>query len=52
MAAIQSLAVRAENIEVSVDALLAMHQDRDELVRSFATRVKGQASTCQFTHVG
>lgn len=47
MAAIKLLAVRAENIEVATDALLAMHQDRDELVRSFATRVKGQAATCQ-----
>lgn len=49
LAAIKLLAVRAENIEVATDALLAMRQDRDELVRSFATRVKGQAATCQLT---
>lgn len=44
--AIKLLAVRAENIEVATDALLAMKQDRDELIRSFAT---GQAATCQLT---
>ena len=44
---IKLLAVRAENIEVATDALLAMRQDRDEQIRSFATRVKGQAATCQ-----
>lgn len=49
LAAIKLLAVRAENIEVATDALLAMKQDRDELVRSFATRVKGMAATCQLS---
>ena len=43
------LAMRAENIEVATDALLAMKQDRDEQIRSYATRVKGQAATCQLT---
>lgn len=40
LAAIKLLAVRAENIEVATDALLAMHQDRDELVHV--------AETCLF----
>lgn len=49
LAAIKLLAVRAENIEVATDELLAMKQDRYKLIRSFATRVKGQAATCQLS---
>ena len=30
-------------------ALYAMHQDRDEPVRTFAARARGQARTCKFT---
>ena len=30
-------------------ALYAMHQERDEPVRTFAARASGQARTCRFT---
>ena len=49
LAAIRTLAVREESPMVSRAALYAMHQDRDEPVRTFAARARGQARTCKFT---
>ena len=48
IAAIKKLAVRAENIIVARVRLLNMKQDRDEPVRSFVARLKGQAGTCKY----
>ncbi len=47
--AIQKLAVRVENIMVARVTLHDMQQDRDEPVRVFCSRLKGQADVCQFT---
>ena len=41
--AIKSLAVREENAMVARMHLLSMQQDRDEAVRNFAARLRGQA---------
>ena len=49
LAAIRTLAVREESPMVARAALYAMHQDRDEPVRTFAARARGQARTCKFT---
>ena len=49
LAAIRSLVVREESPMVPRASLYAMHQDRDEPVRTFAARAKGQARTCKFT---
>ena len=46
---IQTLAVRQENVMVARVQLQDMKQDRDEPVRAFAARLKGQASVCQYT---
>ncbi len=46
---IKSLAIRAENVMVARVQLHVMTQDRDEPVRAFAARLKGQASVCQFS---
>ena len=48
MAAIKKLAVREENTMVARVALHNMRQDRDETVRSFGARIRGQASVCKF----
>ena len=48
MAAIRKLAVREENTMVARVKLHGMHQDRDEPVRSFGARLRGQASICKF----
>ena len=48
MAAIKTLAVRQENTMVARVALHNMKQDRDETVRSFGVRLRGQASVCKF----
>lgn len=45
---IQSLAVRQENIMVARVHLQTMRQDRDEQVRAYAARLKGQASVCRY----
>ena len=42
------LAVRQENVMVSRLELQQMRQDRDEPVRTFAARLKGQSSVCQY----
>ena len=49
LAAIRTLSVREESPMVARVALYAMHQDRDEPVRTFAARARGQARTCKFT---
>ena len=49
LASIRTLAVREESPMVARAALYAMHQDRDEPVRTFAARARGQARTCKFT---
>lgn len=48
MAAIKKLAVREENIMVARVALHQMKQDRDETIRSYGARIRGQASVCKF----
>ena len=49
LTAIKALAVKAENAMVSRMTLLAMTQDREEGVRSFAARLRGQAKICKFS---
>ena len=45
---IRSLAVKPENILVARMKLLNLRQDRDEAVRSYAARLRGQAGICRF----
>ena len=47
--AIKSLAVRQENIMVARVTLHNMKQDREEPIRTFAARVRGQAHICKFS---
>ena len=47
--AMKKMAVRAQNNLVNVVNFLGMGQDNDEPGGSFAARLKGQASTCDFT---
>ena len=49
LAAIKSLAVKAENAMVSRMTLLTRTQDREEGVRSSAARLLGQAKVCKFS---
>ena len=46
--AIRALAVREENTMVARVALHNMRQDRDETIRSFGARLRGQAGVCKF----
>ena len=46
---IKVLAVRQENVMVARYQLLQMQQDRDEPVRAFAARLRGQAGTCEYS---
>ena len=46
--AIRSLAVREENVMVSRVTLHNMHQDRDEPIRNFGARIRGQAKICKY----
>ena len=48
LTSIKSLAVRQENIMVARIQLQQMRQDRDEPVRTFAARLRGQAGVCNF----
>lgn len=48
LSAIKTLAVREENIMVARVTLHNMKQDRDETVRSFGARLRGQAGICKF----
>lgn len=45
---IKQFAVRLENTMVARVQLQQLRQDRDEPIRSFAARLKGQASICKF----
>ena len=49
MATIKSLAVRQENTLVSRITLHCLRQDKDEGIRNFAARLRGQADVCKFT---
>ncbi|GFO15432.1 hypothetical protein PoB_004193700 [Plakobranchus ocellatus] len=46
---IKTLAVRQENIMVARVQLQQMRQDRDEPIRAFAARLRGQAGVCNFS---
>ena len=46
--AIKCLAIREENAMVARVTLSNMRQDRDEAVRSFGARLRGQAGVCKF----
>lgn len=48
LGAIRSLAVREENPCIARSALHEMRQDREEPVRAFGARLRGQASECNF----
>lgn len=48
LTAMEALAVRRENIMVARVTLHHMSQDRDEPIRSFSARIKGQAGTCKY----
>ena len=48
LAAMKALAVRSENIMVARYALHDMRQGREEQIRSFYARIKGQADTCDY----
>ena len=48
LAAIKQLAVRQESTMVARVTLHNMHQDRDEPIRAFCARLRGQAGTCDF----
>ena len=48
LAAMNALAVRSENIMVARYALHDMRQVREEQIRSFYARIKGQADTCDY----
>ena len=49
LAAIKTLAVREENSMVARMQLHNMKQDRDETVRSFGARLRGQAGVCKYS---
>ena len=46
---IKKLAIRQENVMVARVQLHNMAQDRDEPIRAFSARLKGQSSVCQFS---
>ena len=48
LVAIKKLAVREENTMVARVTLHNMRQDRDEPVRGFGARLRGQAGVCKF----
>ena len=47
--AIKTLAVREESTMVARVTLYEMRQDRDETIRSFGARIRGQANICKYT---
>ena len=49
LAAIKTLAVKAENAMVSRMTLLTRTQDKEEGVRSFSACLRGQANVCKFS---
>ena len=46
---VRRLAIREENTMVARVTLHNMRQDRDEPIRAFGARLRGQASVCKFT---
>ena len=48
LAAMRALAVRSENVMVARYSLHDMRQGREEQIRSFYARIKGQADTCDY----
>lgn len=46
---IRILAIRPENVMVARVKLQNLHQERDESVRSFVARLRGQAGVCNFS---
>ena len=48
LSAIKKLAVREENTMVARVALYEMRQDREEGIRAFGARIKGQAGICKY----
>ena len=46
---IKSLAVKQESVLVARATLMAMRQDRDEPIRAYCARVRGQAAVCQYS---
>lgn len=46
--AMKKLAIREENVMVARVSLHNMRQDRDEPVRAYGARLRGQASVCKF----
>ena len=48
-AATRKMAVREENTMVATVTLHNMRQDRDEPVRTYGARLRGQAGVCKFT---
>ena len=48
MLAIKTLAIREENTMVARVELHDMRQDRDETIRSFGARIRGQANVCKY----
>ena len=49
VAVIKVLAVRVEKPTVARDRLHSMSQDREENLRAFGARLRGQAATCQYS---
>ena len=49
LAAIKTLAVRQENTMVARVTLLNMKQDREETIRSYSARLRGQAGVCRYS---
>ena len=47
--AMRKLAVKEENVMVARVTLFEMKQDRDEPIRSFGARLRGQANVCKYT---
>ena len=46
---IKTIAVKQENVMVARHTFHHMTQDREEPIRNFAARLRGQAATCQFS---
>ena len=49
LTAIKQLAIREENVMVARVGLHNMSQDRDEPIRGYAARLRGQAGICKFS---
>ena len=49
LARMKKLAIKAQNKLVNIVEFLSMTQDNDEPVAMFLSRLKGQASVCDFT---